>query len=61
MPKSQPMPPQFHTPVHAWAGGHETMLVPQLKAGVVKTFEQFVRSLPDIESHHLVVFDSKAG
>ena len=56
-----PMPPQNHVPVHAWAGAPETMMAPQVQGGVFKTLEQWRKTLPDIEPHHIVIFDSKAG
>lgn len=58
---AQNIPPQTHKPVYAWAGADETISAPRMKAGVVKTIAQFMRGLPEIEPHHLVIFDSKAG
>lgn len=52
---------QVFTPVYAWAGDDETMAVPYLPDMGVQTFEEFLGSLPEMESHHVVIYDSKAG
>lgn len=55
------IPPQYHIPVHVWAGPNEHMSVPALPAHVVPTFAQWLKGLPDLESHHLVIYDPRAG
>ena len=60
-PSLAPMPPQRHIPVHHWAGAPETMLVPPVQGGVIQTIQQHAARLLDVETHHVVLFDSKAG